>query len=50
MIGYGPEDTHFVLELTYNYGVNHYESGNDFRGITIRSRKLSKGLNLSIGR
>lgn len=20
MIGYGDEDTHFVLELTYNYG------------------------------
>lgn len=37
MIGYGPEDTHFVLELTYNYGVKSYKRGNDFRGITIRS-------------
>lgn len=37
MIGYGPEDTHFVMELTYNYGVTHYERGNDFLGITIQS-------------
>lgn len=27
MIGYGPESTHFVLELTYNYGVKVYEMG-----------------------
>nr|CAD7587248.1 unnamed protein product [Timema genevievae] len=39
MIGYGPEDTHFVLELTYNYGISSYELGNDFRGITIRSKQ-----------
>lgn len=39
MIGYGPEDNHFVVELTYNYGISHYESGNDFRGITIRSKE-----------
>jgi hypothetical protein len=35
MIGYGPEDDHFVLELTYNYGVGKYEKGNDFRSLTI---------------
>ncbi|XP_014605938.1 PREDICTED: glyoxalase domain-containing protein 4 isoform X2 [Polistes canadensis] len=39
MIGYGPEDNHFVVELTYNYGISHYQSGNDFRGITIRSKE-----------
>lgn len=39
MIGYGPEDTHFVVELTYNYGINYYQPGNDFRGITIRSKE-----------
>ncbi|XP_076247641.1 glyoxalase domain-containing protein 4 [Calliopsis andreniformis] len=39
MIGYGPEDTHFVIELTYNYGIKKYEAGNDFRGITIRSKE-----------
>lgn len=27
MVGYGPESTHFVLELTYNYGVKSYELG-----------------------
>lgn len=35
MIGYGPEDNHFVCELTYNYGVSHYEQGNDFLGLYI---------------
>ena len=30
MIGYGPEDTHFVCELTYNYGIGDYALGNDF--------------------
>ncbi|XP_072099703.1 glyoxalase domain-containing protein 4 isoform X1 [Mobula birostris] len=37
MIGYGPEDTHFVSELTYNYGVGEYRLGNDFLGITLQS-------------
>lgn len=40
MIGYGPEDTHFVVELTYNYGIKEYETGNDFRAITIRSKDI----------
>lgn len=35
MIGYGPESHHFVIELTYNYGVNYYDLGNDLQGITI---------------
>lgn len=30
MIGYGPESTHFVFELTYNYGVTSYEMGEHF--------------------
>lgn len=30
MIGFGPEDDHFVAELTYNYGVGEYHLGNDF--------------------
>jgi len=37
MVGYGPEDTHFVVELTYNYNINQYKLGNDFQGITIQS-------------
>lgn len=40
MIGYGPEDTHFVIELTYNYGIKEYETGNDFKAITIRSKDV----------
>lgn len=30
MVGYGPEDNHFVIELTYNYGLGSYNLGNDF--------------------
>lgn len=37
MVGYGPEDTHFVIELTYNYGVAEYRRGNEFGAIRIRS-------------
>ena len=31
MIGYGPEDSNFVLELTYNYGIDEYVHGNDLQ-------------------
>lgn len=44
MIGYGSEDQHFVLELTYNYGINDYELGNDLNGITIESNRVLKNL------
>lgn len=40
MMGYGPESTHFAIELTYNYGIKKYETGNDFRGITIKSSAI----------
>ncbi|XP_072314584.1 glyoxalase domain-containing protein 4 [Eucyclogobius newberryi] len=39
MIGFGPEDEHFVAELTYNYGVGEYRLGNDFLGLTLQSSK-----------
>lgn len=39
MVGYGPEDTHFVVELTYNYGIHAYDKGNDFVSMTIRSKE-----------
>jgi len=29
-LGAGPEETHFALELTYNYGVDHYDIGTGF--------------------
>lgn len=35
MIGYGPEDDHFVLELTYNYSIGSYKLGNDLQHIKI---------------
>lgn len=35
MIGYGPENCNFVLEITYNYPVDKYRLGNDILGITI---------------
>lgn len=37
MIGYGSEHTHFIMEVTYNYGIKSYELGNEFVAITIRS-------------
>jgi len=35
MMGYGAEDTNFVVELTYNYTIGSYKLGNDFQGLTI---------------
>ena len=34
-IGYGPEDTHPAIELTYNYGVDKYELGTGFGHIAL---------------
>jgi lactoylglutathione lyase len=34
-VGYGDESEHAVLELTYNYGVDHYELGSGFGHIAI---------------
>ena len=42
MIGYADEDSSFVLELTYNYGVKTYDVGNDFKSITIKSKTAFK--------
>ncbi|UXI14246.1 glyoxalase domain containing 4 [Sarcoptes scabiei] len=38
MIGYGPESDNFVLELTYNYGIDEYKLGNDLVSIRIESK------------
>ncbi len=40
MVGYGNEDTHFTIELTYNYGVKSYKLGNEFGGVTIKSKAV----------
>jgi lactoylglutathione lyase len=34
-LGYGGEDSHTVLELTYNYGVEHYEQGTAFGHLAL---------------
>jgi len=34
-VGYGTEDAHAVIELTYNYGVDSYEMGNAFGHLAI---------------
>ena len=34
-VGYGGETEHTVIELTYNWGVTHYELGNGFGHIAI---------------
>ena len=35
MVGYGPEDNHFVVELTYNYNISNYKLGNDFQVVVV---------------
>ncbi len=40
MVGFGPEDNHFVVELTYNYGIGSYKLGTDFRvSLLIRQNR-----------
>ena len=34
-LGYGSEESHTVLELTYNYGVDHYEMGTAFGHLAV---------------
>lgn len=36
MIGYGPEEEGFALELTYNYGIDGYKNGNDLQYICLQ--------------
>jgi len=36
MVGFGSEDTNFVFEIVYNYGVNTaYKHGTDFKQVTV---------------
>jgi len=34
-LGYGPEESHPAIELTYNYGVSSYELGTGFGHIAL---------------
>ncbi|KAK6041160.1 glyoxalase family protein, partial [Cooperia oncophora] len=44
MVGYGSEDDHFVIELTYNYEIGSYRLAMNFMGMFIESDKLHKSL------
>lgn len=41
-LGYGPEETHFVVELTYNYGVDKYDIGTGFGHFAIATADVYK--------
>ncbi|XP_009417711.2 probable lactoylglutathione lyase, chloroplastic isoform X2 [Musa acuminata AAA Group] len=45
-LGYGPEDSHFVVELTYNYGVDKYEIGTGFGHFGIAVEDVAKTVDL----
>ncbi|KRX94344.1 Glyoxalase 1 [Trichinella pseudospiralis] len=40
MLGYGPEEAHFVIEVVYNYGVTKYDLGSFFGAFTIKSHDV----------
>ncbi|XP_068656613.1 lactoylglutathione lyase [Aristolochia californica] len=41
-LGFGPEETNFVVELTYNYGVDKYDIGTGFGHFAIASEDIYK--------
>ncbi|KAJ0090633.1 hypothetical protein Patl1_12916 [Pistacia atlantica] len=45
-LGYGPEDSHFVVELTYNYGIDKYDIGTGFGHFGIAVEDVAKTVDL----
>eukprot|EP00897_Mesotaenium_endlicherianum_P003438 jgi/Mesen1/3121/ME000184S02178 len=45
-LGYGPEESHFVVELTYNYGVDKYDLGTGFGHFGIAVEDVYKQVEL----
>lgn len=45
-LGYGPEDSQFVVELTYNYGVDSYNIGTGFGHFGIAVEDVAKTVDL----
>ncbi|PON62265.1 Glyoxalase I [Parasponia andersonii] len=45
-LGYGPEDSHFVIELTYNYGVDKYDIGSGFGHFGVAVEDVAKTVEL----
>jgi len=41
-LGFGPEESNFVVELTYNYGVSSYDIGTGFGHFAIATQDVSK--------
>ncbi|KAL3627467.1 Lactoylglutathione lyase [Castilleja foliolosa] len=41
-LGFGPEESHFVVELTYNYGVDKYDVGTGFGHFAIATQDVYK--------
>ncbi|KAL2321306.1 hypothetical protein Fmac_030275 [Flemingia macrophylla] len=53
VLGYGPEEKNAVLELTYNYGVRHYDKGDAYAQIAIGTDdvyKTAEAIKLAGGR
>ena len=44
MVGYGPEDTSYALELTYNYGIDSYERGEGLQRFVIHMEGAAAAL------
>ncbi|GMS89027.1 hypothetical protein PENTCL1PPCAC_11202, partial [Pristionchus entomophagus] len=40
MVGYGEEDGHFVIEMTYNYEIGGYTKGDDFHGLYVDNKEV----------
>jgi len=45
-LGYGPENSQFVVELTYNYGVEEYDIGEGFGHFGIAVEDVQKVVDL----
>ncbi|XLT45433.1 hypothetical protein HN873_038037 [Arachis hypogaea] len=45
-LGYGPEDSNFTVELTYNYGVDKYDIGNEFGHLGVVVEDAAKVVDL----
>ncbi|MCV2894658.1 lactoylglutathione lyase [Lentibacter sp. XHP0401] len=39
-VGYGPEESNTVIELTYNYGDNNYDLGNAYGHIALETSDI----------
>jgi len=48
MIGYGPEDESFCLELTFNYGIDHYDAGSGLTHIAVAVENPREALEAAV--